>query len=284
MRIDPFFDPATETASYVVSDPATGAAAIIDPVLDFDPNAGRTGTTAADRVRDFVRTERLRVQWLLETHVHADHLSAAGYLREQLGGKTAIGEHVREVQATFARLFDVEPPFRADGSQFDKLFRGDEMFGIGELAARALHVPGHTPADIAYLVGDALFVGDTLFMPDVGTARADFPGGDARTLYRSIRRLLALPPATRIFVCHDYPPAGRDVRCETSVSEERTANIHVRDGIDEDAFVEMRTTRDRTLAMPRLILPSVQVNIRAGAFPPPATNGLRYLKIPIDAI
>jgi glyoxylase-like metal-dependent hydrolase (beta-lactamase superfamily II) len=283
-QIQPFFDPATWTVSYVVYDAPGGRAALVDAVLDYDPKSGRTGTASADRLVAFVRAQRLAVDWILETHAHADHLSAAPYLRKALGGRIAIGESIRTVQGVFGKIFNLEPQFRLDGSQFDHLFADRERFRIGALEGEALHVPGHTPADMAYRIGDAVFVGDTLFMPDVGTARADFPGGDARTLYRSIRRLLALPPQTRLFVCHDYPPAGREPRWETTVREERAANIHVHDGIDEDGFVAMRTARDRTLEMPNLILPSIQVNIRAGELPPPEANGVSYLKIPLNAL
>jgi glyoxylase-like metal-dependent hydrolase (beta-lactamase superfamily II) len=276
--IQPFFDPATATVTYVVHDGA--AAAIIDSVLDYEPKSARTDTRSAERVIGFVRAQRLRVEWILETHAHADHLSAAPYLRAHLGGRIAIGERIREVQAIFREVFNLEKELPA----FDRLFADGERFAIGALQAEALHVPGHTPADMAYRIGDAVFVGDTLFMPDVGTARADFPGGDAPTLYRSIRRLLALPPETRIFVCHDYPPQGREPRWETTVAQQRAANIHVRDGVSEGEFVAMRTARDRTLEMPTLILPSIQVNIRAGELPLPEANGRSYLKIPLNAL
>ena len=276
--IQPFFDPATGTVTYVVHDGAV--AAILDSVLDYEPKSGRTDTRSAERVIDFVRAHGLRVDWILETHAHADHLSAAPYLRARLGGRIAIGERIREVQALFRDVFNLEKELPA----FDHLFADAERFAIGALQAQALHVPGHTPADMAYRIGEALFVGDTLFMPDVGTARADCPGGDARTLYRSIRRLLALPSETRIFVCHDYPPPGREPRWETTVAEQRAANIHVRDGVSEDEFVAMRTARDRTLEMPTLILPSIQVNIRAGELPLPEANGRAYLKIPLNAL
>ena len=282
--IQPFFDGATGTVSYVVADPATGCAAVIDPVLDFDFKSGRTATDSADRILAYLRERQLRVQWILETHAHADHLSAASYLQERVGGQVAIGENIREVQATFGKLYNLERSFLPDGSQFDHLFRDGETFRIGELEARALLVPGHTPADMAYLVDGAVFVGDTLFMPDVGTARADFPGGDARTLYRSVQRLLALPPPTRMFVCHDYPPAGREPRWETSVAEQREKNIHVHDGVTEDAFVAMRNARDATLEVPTLILPSIQVNVRGGRLPPPDDNGIAYLRIPLNAL
>lgn len=281
--VEAFFDPATSTVSYVVFDAPGGRAAIVDPVLDFDPNSGATSTASADRIADFVRERGLSVDWILETHAHADHLSGAAHLKRRLGGRIAIGERIRDVQAVFGRLYDLGDAWRADGTPFDHLFADGESFRIGALQARVMHVPGHTPADVAYLAGDAVFVGDTLFPPDVGTARADFPGGDARALWRSIRRLLDLPPATRVFVCHDYPPGERAPRWETTVAEQRASNIHVRDGTDEETFVAMRCARDATLPMPVLILPSLQVNIRAGELPPPEDNGLRYLKIPLDA-
>ncbi|WP_295463336.1 MBL fold metallo-hydrolase [uncultured Pseudomonas sp.] len=282
-RIEPFFDATTSTFTYVIYEAPGSRCAIVDSVLDYDPHSGRTATLSADRVARFVRDQGLTVDWLLETHAHADHLSAAPYLRRQLGGRIAIGEGIRRVQGAFKDVFNLEPEFRLDGSQFDHLFQPDEVFHIGALTARALHVPGHTPADMAYQVEeDHVFVGDTLFMPDVGSARCDFPGGSARDLYRSIRRLLALPEATRLYLCHDYPPAGREPRYETTVAEERALNVHVRDGVDEDAFVALRTRRDATLAMPTLILPAIQVNIRAGTLPPAEANGRRYLKIPID--
>ena len=283
-KVQAFFDPATGTVSYVVYDARGGSAAIVDPVLDYDARSGRTATRSAERLVAFVREQRLTLQWILETHAHADHLSAAPFLRAQLGGRIAIGEAIRTVQGVFKQIFNLEPEFRLDGSQFDHLFRDGERFRIGSLEAEAMHVPGHTPADMAYRMGDAVFVGDTLFLPDVGTARADFPGGDARTLYRSIRRLLALPGGTRLFVCHDYPPAGREPKWETTVAEERAANVHVKDGVEEDAFVALRTARDRTLDMPNLILPSIQVNVRAGQLPPPEANGVSYLKIPLNAL
>jgi glyoxylase-like metal-dependent hydrolase (beta-lactamase superfamily II) len=259
-------------------------AAIIDPVLDYDFKSGHTDTQAADAVLEYIKAEGLTVQWILETHAHADHLSGARYLQERVGGRIAIGEHIREVQATFKKLYNLERTFLPDGSQFDHLFRDGEVFKIGELQATALLVPGHTPADMAYLADDAVFVGDTLFMPDVGTARADFPGGDAHTLYRSIRKLLALPPETRMFVCHDYPPKGREPGWETTVAEQKARNIHVRDGISEDEFVAMRRARDATLEVPTLILPSIQVNVRAGQLPPPDENGVAYLRIPLNAL
>jgi glyoxylase-like metal-dependent hydrolase (beta-lactamase superfamily II) len=280
-----FFDPATFTISYVVSDARTNLAAIIDPVLDFDAPSGRTSTASADRLIAHVRAHGLSVAWILETHAHADHLSAAPYVQRELGGRIAIGAHITTVQKTFASVFNLEPDFPTDGRQFDHLFDADEQFHIGDITCSALHTPGHTPACMSYLIGDALFVGDTLFMPDYGTARCDFPGGDARTLYRSIERLLALPGETRMFLCHDYKAPGRDTYAwETTVAAQRANNVHVHEGISADAFVAMRTARDATLSMPALILPSVQVNIRAGQLPPPEANGVRYLKLPIDAL
>ena len=279
-----FFDPATWTVSYVVYDQEGGGCAIVDAVLDYDPKSGRTRTTSADRLVAFVQEKRLTVQWILETHAHADHLSAAHYLRHKLGGKIAIGAAITQVQDVFKRIFNLEPEFRPDGHQFDHLLQDGETFAIGGLTARALAVPGHTPACMAYQVGDAVFVGDTLFMPDVGTARCDFPGGSAPALYQSVRRLLALPGDTRLFMCHDYPPAGREPAWETTVSAQRADNIHVHDGVSEDDFVKMRTARDATLDMPVLILPSVQVNIRAGEMPPAEANGVAYLKIPLNAL
>ena len=279
-----FFDPTTGTVSYVVWDHATRRAAIVDPVLDFDFRSGRTGTRSADRIIGCVRTQQLQVDWILETHAHADHLSSAHYLQQQLGGRIAIGAHIREVQATFKKLYNLERGFLPDGSQFDHLFEDAETFMIGEARATALRVPGHTPADMDYLVDGAVFVGDTLFMPDVGSARADFPGGDAHALYRSVRKLLALPPDTVIYVCHDYPPASRAAAWQTTVGAQRAQNIHVRDGIGEEAFVAMRNARDATLDVPTLILPSIQVNVRAGRLPPADDNGIAYLRIPLNAL
>lgn len=280
-----FFDPDTNTVSYVVHDPATSDAAIVDSVLDFNPNSGRTATTSADRLIDYVTSHNLKVTWLLETHAHADHFSAAPYLQEKLGGKIAIGEHIVTVQQVFGKLFNAGTEFARDGSQFDRLFKDGDTFTIGTLPVTVMHVPGHTPACIAYVVGDAVFVGDTMFMPDYGTARADFPGGDARTLFRSLRRILALPGETRLFMCHDYLPAGRsEYLWETTVAAQRAGNIHARDGISEDEFVAMREARDATLDMPRLMLPAVQVNMRAGHLPPPEDNGISYLKIPVNAV
>lgn len=284
-QVAAFFDPDTFTVSYVVHDPVSGDAAILDSVLDYDPASGRTSRTSASRIADHVRTNNLRVVWQLETHAHADHLSAAPWLQEQLGGTIAIGEHIVEVQETFGRLFNAGPDFRRDGSDFGKLFADGETFAIGGLEATVLHVPGHTPACVAYVIGDAVFVGDTLFMPDYGTARADFPGGSARALYRSVRRLLALPEKSRLFMCHDYLPATRsEYFWETTVAEQRRNNIHAHDGVGEEEFVAMRNARDKTLAMPRLILPSVQVNMRGGHFPEAENNGMIYLKIPLDAV
>ncbi|MGE5099096.1 MAG: MBL fold metallo-hydrolase [Deltaproteobacteria bacterium] len=282
--IQAFYDSTTSTVTYVVWDRATRQAAIIDPVLDYDYKSGHTRTESADRVRAYLADERLAVQWILETHAHADHLSAARYLKERVGGLIAIGENIRAVQATFKKLFNLERGFLPDGSQFDHLFRDGERFNVGEVEATALHVPGHTPADMAYLIDDAEFVGDTLFMPDLGSARADFPGGDAHRLYRSMRRLLELPPDTEIYVCHDYPPSTRGPHWQTTVAEQRANNIHVRDGIDEDAFVVMRNKRDATLEVPTLMLPSIQVNVRGGRLPPVEDNGVAYLKIPLNAL
>lgn len=280
-----FFDEPTFTVTYVVHDPATREAAIVDSVLDFDPNSGRTSLESADQVIDYVNSNNLKVTWLLETHAHADHLSAAPYLQEKLGGKIAIGKQITTVQEVFGKLFNAGTEFERDGSQFDVLFSDGDTFNIGSIPVTVMHVPGHTPACIAYVVGDAVFVGDTMFMPDYGTARADFPGGDARTLFRSLRRILALPGATRLFMCHDYLPDGRDEYVwETTVAKEREGNIHAHDGITEDEFVAMREARDATLAMPRLILPSVQVNMRAGHMPPADENGVTYLKLPVNAV
>ena len=285
LRIEAFFDEATFTVSYVVADPRTKACAIVDSVLDFDPAAGRTSTASADRIAAYVVRNDFKVGWLLETHVHADHLSAAPYLQEKLGGRIAIGSKITDVQAIFGKVFNAGTAFALDGSQFDRLFEDGDLFEIGSLEARVMHTPGHTPACVTYVVGDAAFVGDTLFMPDYGTARTDFPGGDARILYRSIRKVLALPAATRLFLCHDYKAPGRDdYRWETTVAVERAHNVHVHDGVSEDAFVAMRLARDATLAMPRLLLPSVQVNMRAGRLPPMDDNGVQYLKLPINLV
>ncbi|HEY4080816.1 MAG TPA: MBL fold metallo-hydrolase [Burkholderiaceae bacterium] len=283
-RIKAFYDAHSGTLSYALWDVANSRAAIIDPVLDFSARSGHTSTACADQIETHVRAEGLSVDWILETHAHADHLSAARHLQRRLGGRIAIGEHIREVQATFKTLFNLERGFLPDGSQFDHLFKHGESFYVGTIELQAMLVPGHTPADMAYLLNGAAFVGDTLFMPDQGSARADFPGGDARMLYRSMRRLLELPPETRIFVCHDYPPSTRSVAYESTVAEQRAGNIHVRDGISEDAFVTMRMKRDATLDVPALILPALQVNVRAGELPPPDENGVRYLRIPLDKL
>ena len=283
--VQSFFDEPTFTASYVVHDPITRHAAIIDSVLDFDPAAARTSHGSAQAIVDYIRAETLTVEWLLETHAHADHISAAPWLQQQLGGKIAIGREITHVQEVFGKIFNAGTDFARDGSQFDRLFDDGDSFTIGEIDVVVLHVPGHTPADLAYVVGDALFTGDTLFMPDYGTARADFPGGDARQLYRSIRRLMMLPPETRVFLCHDYKAPGRDSYAwETTIGAERAGNVHAHDGVDEDAFVAMRTARDATLSMPKLILPSVQVNMRGGHLPEPEGNGTRYLKLPLDSL
>jgi glyoxylase-like metal-dependent hydrolase (beta-lactamase superfamily II) len=283
--IKSFFDEATFTASHVVHDPKSKHAAIIDSVLDYDPASGRTAFSSADAVIAYAEEQALIVDWLLETHAHADHLSAAPYLQQRLGGKIAIGRDIIDVQQTFGNLFNAGPDFKRDGSDFDHLFGDGDVFKIGAVDGKALHVPGHTPADLAYIIGGVVFTGDTLFMPDYGSARADFPGGDARQLYRSIQRLLSLPADTRLFLCHDYKAPGRDQYVwETTVGEQRRANVHVHDGVGEDEFVAMRNARDATLDMPRLILPSVQVNMRAGHMPAPEENGMRYLKIPLDAL
>jgi glyoxylase-like metal-dependent hydrolase (beta-lactamase superfamily II) len=281
IRIEVFRDPSTATFTYLVADRSGGVAAAIDPVLDYDPAAARVSTASADRLLAALEAAGLRLEWILETHAHADHLSAAGYLEERTGARVAIGEGIRHVQATFARILNLGGELRSDGSQFDHLFRDGESFRIGELDARVIATPGHTSDSVTYLIGDAAFVGDTLFMPDYGTARCDFPGGDARELYRSIRRLYALPPETRLFMCHDYPPAGREPRHETSVAAQRAANVHVRDGIDEATFVRMRRERDASLGKPQLLYPSIQINIRAGRLPDPESNSVRYLKLPL---
>jgi len=283
-QVQGFFDKATWTVTYVVHNGPGSDCAIIDSVLDYDPKSGRTRTIAADKVIAFVKAHQLTTQWILETHAHADHLSAAPYLKKHLGGQIAIGDQITRVQKVFKGIFNLEPEFKQDGSQFDVLLKDDEAFQIGELTAKVLAVPGHTPACVAYQVGDAVFVGDTLFMPDVGTARCDFPGGDAKTLYASTRKLLALPAQTRLFMCHDYPPTDRPIAFETTVAEQRAKNIHVHDGVSEAQFVEMRTKRDATLEMPVLILPAVQINIRAGEMPPKEANGIAYAKIPLNAL
>ncbi|MDX5932632.1 MBL fold metallo-hydrolase [Acidiphilium acidophilum] len=284
-EIQGFFDEPTNTVSYVVRDPASTTCAVIDSVLDFDAASGRTSTDFADRIIAFVKANGLTVEWVLETHVHADHLSAAPYIQQALGGKIGIGANITIVQNIFGKIFNAGTEFERDGSQFDRLFSDGDRFTIGSLQGHVMHTPGHTPACMTWMIGDAAFVGDTLFMPDYGTARCDFPGGDARTLYRSIQKIFALPPETRLFMCHDYRPVGRDVTMwESSVAAEKSGNVHVHDGITEDAFVAMREARDATLGMPRLILPSIQVNMRAGDMPPAEDNGTTYLKIPINML
>lgn len=282
-HVEAFFDPSTYTYSYVVSDPSTGQCALIDSVLDYDHAAGRTSFQSADRLIAYVREEGLKVTWILETHVHADHLSAAPYLKQVLGGQLAIGEHITVVQDTFGKIFNTGTDFATDGRQFDRLLKDGDTFQLGNIQARAIHTPGHTPACMTYVIGDAGFVGDTLFMPDYGTARCDFPGGDARTLFQSTRKLFSLPDETRLFMCHDYKAPGRDdFRFQTTVAEQRELNVHVHDGISEAEFVAMRRARDATLGMPTLILPSVQINMRAGLLPHAEGNGTPYLKIPIN--
>ena len=283
--IKSFFDEPTNTVSYVVHDPETRLAAIIDSVLDFDSASGRTSVSSADAIIAYAEQNRLAIDWLLETHAHADHLSAAPYLKTKLGGKIAIGHEIIHVQNVFGKVFNEGTDFARDGSEFDHLFEDGDQFEIGSIKATVLHVPGHTPADLAYVIGDAVFTGDTLFMPDYGTARADFPGGDSRMLFRSIRRLMELPDQTRLFHCHDYKAVGRDnFAWETTVGAQRVGNVHVHEGVSEDDFVAMRDARDATLSMPKLILPSIQVNIRAGHLPEPESNGTRYLKIPLNAL
>lgn len=280
-EIQGFFDEATNTVSYLVVDPESRAAAFVDPVLDYDPKSGKVSTASADRLLNAAEKAKARIEWILETHAHADHLSAAQYLKAKTGAKIGIGAHINDVQKIFTPVFNQKGP--TDGREFDHLFKEGESLAIGGLTVEVIGTPGHTPACVSYRIGDAVFVGDTLFMPDYGTARADFPGGDARTLYRSIRKLLALPPETRLFMCHDYKPEGRDHYVwETTVADERARNVHVHDGVDEDSFVAMREKRDATLAAPVLLLPSIQVNIRAGHVPPAEDNGKRYLKIPLN--
>ncbi len=288
LHVEAFFDKATWTISYLVMDGETRQCALIDSVLDYDPKSGRTCSDSADKLIARVEALDAKVQWILDTHVHADHLSAAAYLKERLGGSIAIGAQITQVQKVFGTLFNAEPGFARDGSQFDVLFEDEEGFRIGNLHARALHTPGHTPACMSYMVEDAgetaVFVGDTLFTPDYGTARCDFPGASARTLYQSIRRLLAFPDQTRLFMCHDYLPGGRELRFVTTVAEQRADNIHIHEGVSEDSFVQMREARDKTLDMPVLILPSVQINMRSGQFPEPEANGVSYLKIPLNKL
>lgn len=280
-HIQAFFDPATWTISYIVFDEPNGKCAIIDPVLDYNPKSGRISTASADKLITFIQNQQLTVEWILETHAHADHLSSAHYLKGELGGKIGIGGNIPAVQETFKKVFNLGDDFVPDGHHFDHLFADDETFAVGKLTVKALAVPGHTPADIAYQFDDAIFIGDTLFMPDVGSARADFPGGNAHSLYSSIQKLLSFPSETRLFMCHDYPPTDRDPTWESTVADQRAHNIHVHDGIDEAAFIEMRTKRDATLEAPVLLLPSIQTNIRAGELPPPENNGVSYFKIPI---
>lgn len=284
-QVKVFFDEPTFTVSYVVSDTATRKAAIVDSVWNFDHASGRTSFESAEAIVAYVEAEGLSIEWILETHAHADHLSAAPYLQEKLGGKLAIGRNITTVQDVFGKIFNEDTEFARDGSQFDRLLEDGDVLTIGEIPLIALHVPGHTPADMAYVAGDALFTGDTMFMPDYGSARADFPGGDARQLYRSVRRLMQLPDETRVFLCHDYKAPNRDdFVWETTILSERTGNVHIHEGVTEDAFVDMRTQRDATLSMPKLILPSLQVNMRAGHLPPPEDNGVRYLKLPLNAL
>jgi len=282
--IQPFFDVVTGTITYIVFDVPGGHAAIIDPVLDYDPKSGRTHTALADQVISFITQQKLAVDWILETHAHADHLSAAHYLKSKLGGRIAIGEHIKVVQNVFKDMFNLAADFAVDGSQFDHLFTDNEEFNVGQLTARALFVPGHTPADIAYQFDDAIFVGDTLFMPDIGSARCDFPGGNAETLYQSVQRLFTFPDNTRLFMCHDYPPADRAPAWQTTIGSQRKNNIHLHNGVNQENFVQIRQTRDATLDMPVLILPSVQVNIRAGKLPAAESNGVSYLKIPLNLL
>jgi glyoxylase-like metal-dependent hydrolase (beta-lactamase superfamily II) len=288
LQVEGFFDPATWTVSYIVLDKGTKQCALVDSVLDYDPKSGRTSHACADQLIARVRELGATVQWILETHVHADHLSAAPYLKQELGGQLGIGQHITAVQKVFGSLFNAGSDFARDGRQFDHLFADGETFLIGSLQARAMHTPGHTPACMTYVVADATqtaaFVGDTLFMPDYGTARCDFPGGDARTLFRSINKVLSLPPETQLYMCHDYQPGGREVQYMSTVADEREKNVHVRNGISEEEFVAMRHARDATLGMPTLILPSVQVNMRAGQLPEPEANGTRYIKIPLNAV
>lgn len=284
-EVKTFFHEPTFTATHVVWDPEAKNAAIVDSVLDYDHKAGRTSTEAADALIAFVEEQGLTVDWILETHAHADHLTAAPYLKEKLGGKIAIGDHIKDVQTVFKGVFNAEESFRTDGSQFDHLFMDGETFTVGTIPAQVIHTPGHTPACLTYVIGDAAFVGDTLFMPDYGTARVDFPGGDGPTLFRSIQKIFSLPPETRLFLCHDYKAPGRDdFVWETTVAEEKARNIHVHDGVSEGEFVKFRTERDATLEMPVLILPSVQVNMRGGHLPPAEDNGISYLKLPVNAL
>ena len=282
--IKSFFDQATWTFTHVVSDPSTQHCIVIDPVLNYDSKAGRTSTASADELITYITNEKFNLDWILETHAHADHLTAARYLKDKLGGKIAIGEHISTVQGVFKNIFNLGLDFCADGSQFDYLLKDQERISFGEKSVTCLFVPGHTPACMAFEIDDAIFVGDTLFLPDVGTARCDFPGGDAGQLYHSVQKILSYPSNTKLYMCHDYPPVGRSAQCQTTVGQQRSSNIHIHDGVSEDDFVLMRTTRDKTLDMPALILPSIQINIRAGDLPAPEDNGTSYLKIPLDAI
>ena len=282
--VSSFFHQATNTITHVVRALEESAAVIIDSVLDFDAKSGRTGTEAADTIIDFVRRNDLSVEWILETHVHADHLTAAPYLKEKLVGQIGVGAGITVVQEGFSKIFNTGSEFTTDGSQFDRLFADGERLVVGPMTIEILHTPGHTPACVTYVIGDAVFVGDTIFMPDFGTARTDFPGGDAAALYRSINRILSLPPEARLFMCHDYGPGGREYKWETTVAEERAQNVHIRDGISEEQFIKTRTERDGELSMPALLLPSVQINMRAGKFPPVEDNGVSYLKLPLDAL
>ncbi len=283
-EVVPFFDEDTNTFSYVVRDPGSRACAVVDSVLDIDYAAGRLSTDGADKIIDYIRQHTLQLVWIIETHVHADHLSAAPYIQDALGGRIGIGEQITTVQEVFGKVFNAGTDFARNGSQFDQLFTDGDSYQVGGMQCHALHTPGHTPACMSHVMGDAVFVGDTLFMPDGGTARADFPGGDARVLYRSIHRVLSLPGEARLFMCHDYMPNGREVEYQTTVAAERAANIHVHEGITEDDFVAMREARDATLGMPRLILPSLQVNMRAGHLPDADSNGTVYLKLPINLL
>jgi glyoxylase-like metal-dependent hydrolase (beta-lactamase superfamily II) len=283
-EVTAFFDPATNTVSYVVKDPGSKACAVIDSVMDIDYAAGRIAYQSADKIIDFITQAGLKLEWLIETHVHADHLSGAPYIQSKLGGKIGIGEKITVVQETFGKIFNEGTEFQRDGSQFDRLFKDGDTYRIGAMKAFVLYTPGHTPACMTHVIGDAAFVGDTLFMPDGGSARADFPGGNARDLYRSIQRILSLPSEMRLFMCHDYGPNGREIRWETTVAEQHAHNIHVHDGITEDEFVATREARDRTLQMPKLIIPSLQINMKAGKLPPPESDGKRYLKVPINLL
>ncbi|WP_043160878.1 MBL fold metallo-hydrolase [Bradyrhizobium sp. Ai1a-2] len=283
-EVTAFFDPATNTVSYVVKDPGSKACAVIDSVMDIDYAAGRIAYQSADKIIDYITQNGLKLEWLIETHVHADHLSGAPYIQGRLGGKIGIGEKITVVQETFGKIFNEGTEFQRDGSQFDRLFKDGDTYQVGAMKAFALYTPGHTPACMTHVIGDAAFVGDTLFMPDGGSARADFPGGNARDLYRSIQRILSLPSETRLFMCHDYGPNGREIRWETTVAEQHAHNIHVHDGITEDEFVATREARDRTLQMPKLIIPSLQINMKAGKLPPPEADGKRYLKVPLNLL